>query len=66
MGYCSDGWWLNQQFCCWEIDNNEGGRCRAWHVWTHSSALSWLIYVVVAVSAARARLRVLGAETDGN
>ena len=20
MGYCSDGWWLNQNFCCWEID----------------------------------------------
>ncbi|EJU04342.1 Cl-channel protein [Dacryopinax primogenitus] len=48
MGYCSDGWWLNQQFCCWEIDNIEGGRCRAWRVWTPSSALSYLIYVIVA------------------
>ena len=20
LGYCSTGWWLNQQYCCWEIE----------------------------------------------
>ncbi len=31
MGYCSDGWWLNQQFCCWEIEGEEVDGCNAWH-----------------------------------
>lgn len=22
MGYCSTGWWLNQKYCCWEIEGN--------------------------------------------
>lgn len=22
MGYCRQGWWLNQKFCCWEIEAN--------------------------------------------
>ncbi|KAH9812266.1 chloride channel [Melampsora americana] len=22
MGYCQQGWWLNQKFCCWEIEAN--------------------------------------------
>lgn len=25
MGYCSTGWWLNQKFCCWAIE--EEGEC---------------------------------------
>ncbi|RUP51346.1 chloride channel [Jimgerdemannia flammicorona] len=25
MGYCSTGWWLNQKFCCWAIE--EQGIC---------------------------------------
>ncbi|PLW41107.1 hypothetical protein PCASD_11838 [Puccinia coronata f. sp. avenae] len=29
MGYCQQGWWLNEKFCCWEIERNthvqEGG-----------------------------------------
>jgi hypothetical protein len=20
LGYCSSAWWLNQKFCCWEIE----------------------------------------------
>src|ERR1700733_4608011 len=34
MGYCSDGWWLNQQFCCWEIENDETDVCASWHPWS--------------------------------
>lgn len=22
LGYCSNAWWLNQKFCCWEIENS--------------------------------------------
>jgi hypothetical protein len=22
MGYCSTGWWLNQKFCCWGIEEH--------------------------------------------
>jgi chloride channel 3/4/5 len=29
MGYCQQGWWLNEKFCCWEIERSthvqEGG-----------------------------------------
>lgn len=47
MGYCSDGWWLNQQFCCWEID---GEGCAAWRPWSTVGAARWIIYVIFAVS----------------
>lgn len=26
LGYCSSAWWLNQKFCCWEIED-EGIIC---------------------------------------
>ena len=48
MGYCSDGWWLNQQFCCWEIDD-EGDTCEAWHQWSNAMPARWAIYVLFAV-----------------
>lgn len=22
LGYCSHSWWLNQKFCCWEIEED--------------------------------------------
>ncbi|TDL26017.1 hypothetical protein BD410DRAFT_716180 [Rickenella mellea] len=47
MGYCSDGWWLNQQFCCWEIDSDEDG-CESWHLWSTVFLARWLIYVIFA------------------
>lgn len=25
MGYCRQGWWLNQKFCCWEIEAGNHG-----------------------------------------
>ena len=48
MGYCYDGWWLNQQFCCWEIDT-EGEACDSWHDWSNYVALRWVSYVIFAV-----------------
>ena len=50
MGYCSDGWWLNQQFCCWEIESDETDVCTSWHPWSDVTAARWLIYVIFAVS----------------
>jgi len=49
MGYCTDGWWLNQQFCCWEVESDEEF-CPSWHLWSTAPPARWLIYVVFAVS----------------
>jgi chloride channel 3/4/5 len=49
MGYCSDGWWLNQQFCCWELDGDEDSACDSWHFWSDVSVARWSIYVLFAV-----------------
>ena len=51
MGYCSDGWWLNQQFCCWEIEGGDE-ECEAWHQWSTVMPARWAIYVLFAVSLA--------------
>ncbi|KAI0305401.1 voltage-gated chloride channel [Multifurca ochricompacta] len=48
MGYCSDGWWLNQQFCCWELDGDEDSGCDSWHLWSTVSVARWFIYVLFA------------------
>ncbi|TFK53546.1 hypothetical protein OE88DRAFT_1676743 [Heliocybe sulcata] len=48
MGYCSDGWWLNQQFCCWEVEGDEDNPCDSWHPWSTVTAARWLIYVLFA------------------
>ena len=49
MGYCSDGWWLNQEFCCWELEIDEDGACDAWHLWSTVTVARWFIYVLFAV-----------------
>ncbi|KJA27826.1 hypothetical protein HYPSUDRAFT_34980 [Hypholoma sublateritium FD-334 SS-4] len=48
MGYCSDGWWLNQQFCCWEIEGEEVDGCDSWHSWSHVTLARWVIFVLFA------------------
>jgi chloride channel 3/4/5 len=48
LGYCSDGWWLNRDFCCWELDDSESG-CANWHVWSPTSVGRWFVYVLFAV-----------------
>ncbi|KAG2355500.1 chloride channel [Suillus spraguei] len=47
MGYCTDGWWLNSQFCCWEVESDEEF-CPSWHLWSTASPARWLIYVIFA------------------
>ncbi|KAG9101548.1 glycerol ethanol, ferric requiring protein [Ceratobasidium sp. 370] len=49
MGYCVDGWWLNQQFCCWEIDGEEEGACASWRTWSAYAPGRYLIYVLLAM-----------------
>ncbi|PFH49767.1 hypothetical protein AMATHDRAFT_4623 [Amanita thiersii Skay4041] len=48
MGYCSDGWWLNQQFCCWEIEGDEIDGCDSWHPWSTVTLARWFIFVTFA------------------
>ncbi|KAF8160682.1 Cl-channel protein [Crassisporium funariophilum] len=50
MGYCSDGWWLNQQFCCWEIEGEEVDGCDSWHTWSHVTLARWMIFVMFAAT----------------
>ncbi|KAI8993977.1 Cl-channel protein [Trametes punicea] len=49
MGYCSDGWWLNQRFCCWEIEGGDEDTCEAWHQWSDVMLARWVVYVIFAV-----------------
>ncbi|KAG7098318.1 hypothetical protein E1B28_000279 [Marasmius oreades] len=48
MGYCSDGWWLNQQFCCWEIEKEETEGCDSWHPWSTVTPARYGIYIMFA------------------
>jgi chloride channel 3/4/5 len=50
MGYCKDGWWLNQGFCCWENQTDEEEGCEAWTRWSRFAVIQWFIYVICAVS----------------
>lgn len=50
FGYCSDGWWLNQQFCCWEIEGEEVDGCDSWRPWSDVTLARWFIFVLFAVS----------------
>lgn len=50
MGYCSDGWWLNQQFCCWEIEEEETDACESWHPWSTVTPARYFIYVLFAAA----------------
>ncbi|KAF8871252.1 voltage-gated chloride channel [Gymnopilus junonius] len=50
MGYCSDGWWLNEQFCCWEIEGEEIDGCDSWHSWSHVTLARWIIFVMFATT----------------
>ncbi|GBE80493.1 predicted protein [Sparassis crispa] len=49
LGYCSDGWWLNRQFCCWEIEGGDDA-CDSWHAWSTAAPGRWAIYVLFAAS----------------
>jgi chloride channel 3/4/5 len=49
LGYCYDAWWLNEQFCCWEVGSTEGSPCDSWHPWSSVTAARFFIYVLCAV-----------------
>ena len=48
LGRCSNGWWLNRKFCCWEIEVE--GSCDDWLPWTHWSIITYLAYVLLAMT----------------
>ncbi|SCV71414.1 BQ2448_3002 [Microbotryum intermedium] len=50
LGYCSQGWWLNRKFCCWEMSDSleSAGECADWHSWTGFVGIQWLVYVALA------------------
>ncbi|KXN90887.1 hypothetical protein AN958_03541 [Leucoagaricus sp. SymC.cos] len=48
MGYCSDGWWLNQDFCCWEMEGDEIDGCESWRPWSTVSFARWIIFILFA------------------
>ncbi|KDE04008.1 hypothetical protein MVLG_05510 [Microbotryum lychnidis-dioicae p1A1 Lamole] len=50
LGYCSQGWWLNRKFCCWEMSDSleAAGDCADWHSWTGFVGIQWLVYVTLA------------------
>lgn len=56
LGYCSEGWWLNQNFCCWEIEEiDTEGSCAAWTPWSSFTVGNWLVYVLIAVPLLQAK-----------
>ncbi|EAU91049.2 voltage-gated chloride channel [Coprinopsis cinerea okayama7 len=48
MGYCSDAWWLSQQFCCWEMEGEEVDGCDLWHTWSSITLIRWIVFVLFA------------------
>ncbi|CAI2187703.1 2046_t:CDS:10, partial [Funneliformis geosporum] len=46
-GYCKNSWWLNQKFCCWEIEG-EDDSCELWHDWSQHYIINWFFYVLFA------------------
>ncbi|CAG8468570.1 9921_t:CDS:10 [Paraglomus brasilianum] len=47
LGYCKNSWWLNQKFCCWEIER-EDGSCDEWQNWSQHFIINWLFYIMFA------------------
>ena len=61
IGYCSNGWWLNQKYCCWEIEQDgkdsyvldiidliiclDGG-CDYWVYWSQTLGLGRDAFVI--------------------
>jgi hypothetical protein len=46
LGYCSQGWYLNQQFCCWQESLET---CTAWKPWSSITLINFIFYVLFAV-----------------
>ncbi|KAI9033601.1 chloride channel [Phycomyces nitens] len=64
LGYCSEAWWLNQKFCCWEIEARDGS-CENWVHWSQALhmgpdvfVIKWLFYVFWATMAVASNLSI--------
>ncbi|KAI0387370.1 chloride channel protein [Hypomontagnella monticulosa] len=44
LGYCTTGFYLNENFCCWGEDNG----CDDWHRWTGFEPANYVIYIIFA------------------
>ncbi|CAJ0651298.1 13721_t:CDS:10, partial [Entrophospora sp. SA101] len=53
MGYCKNSWWLNQKFCCWEIEK-EDGSCEEWQNWSSYFIINWIFFIFFATLFAAA------------
>ncbi|CAG8488915.1 10203_t:CDS:10 [Ambispora leptoticha] len=51
LGYCKNSWWLNQKFCCWEIER-EDGSCEEWENWSRFYIINWFFYIFFATTFA--------------
>ncbi|KAI7862646.1 chloride channel [Spinellus fusiger] len=64
LGYCAETWWLNQKFCCWEIEAHDGS-CENWVPWSQALHLGpdvflvkWICYVFWASMAVASNLSI--------
>jgi hypothetical protein len=46
LGYCAQGWYLNQQFCCWREDVET---CPHWRTWSSFVVVNYIFYILFAV-----------------
>ncbi|KAG0080000.1 glycerol ethanol, ferric requiring protein [Linnemannia elongata] len=51
LGHCSYAWWLNQKFCCWGVES-EDGYCDDWSEWSGFALIDYIFYLVLATSFA--------------
>ncbi|KAG0360740.1 chloride channel [Gamsiella multidivaricata] len=51
LGHCSYAWWLNQKFCCWGVES-EDGYCEDWSAWSGFAIIDYVFYLVFATSFA--------------
>ncbi|KAI1470494.1 chloride channel protein [Daldinia caldariorum] len=48
MGYCTTGFYLNENFCCWGEDNG----CNDWHRWTGFEPVNYFLYIIFGTAFA--------------
>ncbi|KAJ1828774.1 glycerol ethanol, ferric requiring protein [Coemansia sp. RSA 2599] len=55
LGICSNGWWLNQKFCCWEEPESQCAQWRSWDQAVFGANLGfirWVSYVALGTGMA--------------
>lgn len=51
LGHCSYAWWLNQKFCCWGVES-EDGYCEDWSPWSRFTIIDYVFYLAFATTFA--------------